>query len=312
VEKALLGQSLRGARSADTLNTAGELGIGGRLKIAWFSGVALRGSSTVTGIGVSVAFVVAVAVTAWFARRGDERATRLATTAALLCVLVRVSAGWGFVPGLLAATPCAVVGLVWGWRQRRAPVLLAISVGGFVVAVATQFPMVDVNRYTWAGRYVLASGALAAIVGVTLLERWGRPALTAVLAAAVLVTVYGVAMLTVRTHDVAAWAGAIEARSEALVVSRVDESFRDAGAVYTPDRRWLTASDDERLGEALHIADEIGAPTLALVEYPTPTAATLPGWCRGTAQTVPWVPTVPLRITHYERAAADGTCDAAR
>jgi hypothetical protein len=311
-ERALLGEALRGGRSADTLKTAGDLGLGGRLRIAWFSGVALRGGTRWVDLAVAVALVAAVAVAAWSARRGAERVTRFAAVAALLCVLTRVAAGWGFVPGMLAATPFAVVGLLWGWRATLGRVLLAIAVGGFALSVATQFPMVDVNKYTWAGRYVLASGALAAVVGITILERWGRPAVTTVLAGAVLVTAYGVAMLTVRTHDVSAWAEAVAARPEALVISRVDEPFRDAGAVYTPDRRWLTASDDERLREALRIADQIGAPTLAVVEYPVPASSTMPGWCRGDAETVPWVPTVPLRITHYERATADGTCTPVR
>jgi hypothetical protein len=308
LERAVLGASLRDARSADTLRTAADIGIGGRLQIAYLSGVAVRGKTTVAGIALSVGLVLVVLLAAWAARRGEARLARLAASTAVLLLLVRVAAGWGFVPGLLASTPLAAVGLVWGWRQRVARVLLAISLGGFALVVASQFPTVDANRYTWGGRYVLLSGALAAVVGVTLLERHGRDAMVAVLAVAVAVTTYGVGMLTVRTHDVGAWATALDGRTEDLVVSRIDEPFRDAGAVYTPSRPWLTASDDTRLVEALRIADAVGATTMALVEYPTPDAPAVPGWCRGTVDVVPWVPSAPLRITHLERAAAGEPC----
>jgi hypothetical protein len=307
LERVVLGASFRGARTVGTVDATG-FAAGARARIAYYSGLAFRPSLTPRAVLEALVFLAVVVVLCRAVRRGDDRATRFAVVAALVVVAYRLSLGWGFVPGLLTATPLALVGAVLGRRQPRAALLLAVASTGLVLVLATQYAEVQGNTAIWAGRYVLVSGALAAVVGVTALERFGRRAVAAGIAVSLAVTAFGVGMLIVRTNGIGEWTRAVAARSEDVVVSRVPPAFRDAGAAYTPERRWLTAEDDAELGRSFAVAEEAGFVTVALVEEPAPTATDVDGWCRGRADYVAWVPTVQLRITHYDRVDPGGAC----
>jgi hypothetical protein len=311
LERWALGTTLRSARATDTLQTAADLGLGGRVKIAFLSGMALRPGLGSLVYGEGLLFVGTVGAAAWLAHRGDRRRAGMALVLAAAILTVRMASGLSFIPGLLAATPLAIAGLVLGWRLRGGPALLAVAVGGFAGVVATQFPMVTVNGFTWAGRYVLVSGALAVVVGVTALEGLGRRVVTAGVAMALVVTGFGVTMLVVRTRNTAAWTEAITARTEAVVISRVPEAFRDAGAGYTLDARWLAAADADELHAAFDVAGAVDAPTVALVSQTGATVLTIDGWCRGESEVVPWETAGALRITHYDRASSGTACPAA-
>jgi hypothetical protein len=50
-----------------------------------------------------------------------------------------------------------------------------------------------------------------------------------------------------------------------MVVSTWSHLFREGGAYYTPDRRWLTAETREQLDRALEIARAEGLDTIAIV-----------------------------------------------
>jgi hypothetical protein len=303
LERAVLGTAMRNARASGTLATADELGLLGRLKIAFLSGGALRPGLGRVEYAEALLWIVAVGALAWSARRGDHRRVAWATVLAGVTLGARMAVGLSFVPGLLAATPLAVVGLVLGWRARAGARLLLVAVAGFAVVVVTQYPQVHANGFTWAGRYVLLSGALAAVVGITALERLDRRGLAAGTALAVAVTMFGVVLLAQRSRDTAAWTDALTARTEAVIVSRAPEAFRDAGDAYRPDARWLAAGDTGAVRAAFTVAEEIDAPSLALVEHLDQAATRIAGWCRGDVVVVPWGGTAQhLRIVHYDRA----------
>jgi hypothetical protein len=238
---------------------------------------------------------------AWLLRRGHRERAFGSLLVAAAVLLVRMVAGVSYVPGLLGATPLAVAGLALGWRVRGGARLLVIAVLGFAVVVATQFPEVEPNGYQWAGRYVLLSGALAAIVGVTALEGRGRSAVAAAAAVSLLVSGFGVAVLVQRTHRVGAWAEALANRPESVLISRVPYAFRDAGATYTVRSRWLLASDPSSVQPAFDLAATSGAETVALVDGPGAAVATVAGWCAGARESVPWDRS-PATLTHYDRA----------
>ncbi len=218
---------------------------------------------------------------------------------------VRMAGGLSYVPGVLAATPLALVGFVLGWRSRPSLRLLAIALLGFVGVIATQFPEVDPNGYQWGGRYLMVTGALAAVVGVTALEGLGRRALVGLTAMAVAVTSFGVAFEIQRTHRVGDWASGLAERPESVLISRSPYTFRDAGAEYSLEARWLLAVDDADVQAAFDVASASGADTVALIEERGEPTDTVGGWCRGASALVPWDHD-PAVITHYDRVGADG------
>jgi hypothetical protein len=239
LERWSLGAGVRTGRATDTVQAASDLGLSGRLRIAFLTGASLRPPVGSAVYVEAVAFVAAAAGAVWLARRGDrERAVGVFAIAVAL-VAVRLAGGLSYVPGLLAATPLAIAGLVLWRRIRGAAPLVAIAVLGFVAAVATQFPEVEPNGYQWGGRYVLVSGALLTVVGVTALEGLGRRVVATGVAVSMAVSGFGVAFLVQRTHHIGAWAEAVAERPEAVVISRVPYAFRDAGSAYTLDAHWL-------------------------------------------------------------------------
>ena len=82
--------------------------------------------------------------------------------------MTRFAKGLGFVPGLVATTPLAALGLA----ARLAPLGRRIAV--FAIAA---LPLVWAFQYTggaapqWGGRYLLVSGLLLGVVGIVSLGR---------------------------------------------------------------------------------------------------------------------------------------------
>jgi hypothetical protein len=304
-ERAVLGASLRTGRATGTLQSASDLGVTARLRLAFLTGGSLRPPVGPAIYGEAAVFALAVAAAIWLFRRGDRERATGSLILAFAVLLVRLAGGLSYVPGVLAATPLAIAGLVLGWRSRGGARLLVIALLGYAAVIATQFPEVLPNGYQWGGRYLMLSGALAAIVGVTAIERLDRRALTGVTALAVVVTGFGVAFLVQRTHHVAAWTSSLTERPESVLISRSPYAFRDAGAAYTPESRWLLAVEDADVQVAFDVAEASGADTVGLIQERSGPATPIVGWCRGTSDLVPW-DSDPAVITHYDRAGPDG------
>jgi len=302
LEQATLGTDLRGARVAGTATgTGGDMAT--RVKEAFTTtvGLGFSGMRPSTEWIVGGAVAVMVAAGAWLLTSRDRRRVAAGTVLVVLAGVVyldRFSQGVGFVPGLLAASPLAAVGIVLAWRARPLRFPVAVAVAALPIAWLSQFS--GGADPQWGGRYVLMSGTLLAVAGYVVL-RDHRRALVSVLVVAGLVTAGGVAWLSVRSHTVADGMETILARHDEMLISRQTHMLREAGAFYDVDRKWLTATDGTELRDAVAIAREFGVREFALIggaDQPAP--ASIGGYERGGRQLVPFIrPDVKLGVVTY-------------
>lgn len=215
---------------------------------------------------------------------------------------MRVAQGVGFVPGLLAATPLAAVGVARMPATRNARILGVIAVGALPLVWLFQFTGGAAPQ--WAGRYILASGALLVVLGVAALPTlppWGRRYFVT---ASVVVTLVGLLWLSERSHDVGEAARDVAAFPEDVVVSTQAFWLRELGAVYEgDDTRWLSVRDESVLDSALEVLEDQDVASVALVEAGEASAPPidLPGFEVTGERTYDWLE-VPWTVTVYTRA----------
>jgi hypothetical protein len=264
VERAVMGDTVRTGRALGTAQGSGsELSL--RAREAVMTTLGVRGLDSIAKEALLGAlFVGSIAATVALARSATRQA--LAPKVALSTVAlfaVTASLGWGFVPGLFVASPAAAAGLVALGRRG--------AVRELAVVALAPLPLVWAVQYTrgagpqWGARYALLSSFLLTVVGVVVVSdqhRWVRGWLVAV---AVGVTAFGVGWMGVRTHAVDSAMREVAARREPMVVSTWSHLFREGGAYYTPERRWLTAETREQLDRALEIARAEGLSPIAIV-----------------------------------------------
>jgi hypothetical protein len=162
---------------------------------------------------------------------------------------------------MLTASPFAALGIVFGWR-RDVRVIMTMA----VVAL----PLVWFFQYSggagpqWGGRYSLLSGALLLIAATVVLDSH-RTALVAACVVAALVTGFGLAWLSVRSHWDARGIEQIVDRHDQAVIAGEAHVLREGGAFYDPSRHWLTATSDEELRDAARIVADAGDTEFAYV-----------------------------------------------
>lgn len=302
LEQVLLGTDLRGARVAGTANGAGTTLANRAHEAATTAvGTGMTGVRSASEWMVGVFVVALVALGAWGMASRDRRRVALGVAAfAAGCVvyLVRFLQGWGFVPGMLVASPFAAVGLLLAWRRPALRLPAAIACAALPVAWYAQYQ--GGADPQWGGRYILLSGALLTIAGVVVLRESPR-AFVAVVALAGITTAMGIGWLSVRSTTTADGMAAIVARDDQVVISRQPHMLREGGAFYDARRHWLTATTPAQLRDAVRIATASGATELALVggEDQAPPAR-LGDYRRGATEAVPFVrPDVHLQVTTY-------------
>jgi hypothetical protein len=130
-------------------------------------------------------------------------------------------------------------------------------------------------------------------------------ALIAVTVLSAIVTLGGVAWLSVRSHTTAAGMETILARHDQMLISRQAHMLREGGAFYTPQQKWLTATGDGELRRAVRIARQAGVTEFALIGGADQGApATLGGYERGARQLVSFIrPDVKLGVVTYRLRA---------
>jgi hypothetical protein len=322
LERATIGASLRSQRATGTVQGASGDPLANRADEAMYTftspGDAAGAGSYVLGAGL-------LALLALFAVRSTQgsHARPIAVAAAAgagAVYLIRAGDGLGFVPGLIAATPLAAVGLALAWR-RRPPTgdpATVVEVQERVAADATRQLVIAVAllalvptwalEFTggagpqWGGRYILTSGLLLATAGVTCLPLMAKWARTTAVALAVAVTVFGLSWMSVRTHDAARAEQALARRPEPLLVSRIAHLPREGGA-YVNDRKWLTAVSDADETAAANVVTAAGYDRFGLVELDAAARPhDIPGFTRGATSTLDFLPGVTLRITDYKVA----------
>lgn len=273
LERVLLGASLRSGRAAGAA-TGGGAGLAVRLREGMITTFGLFPSDATGDIvlGVLLVVFVVVAITTW---RSRHLVAVAFLSFALILFALRLVAGVGFVPGLLIASPVAILGaLQWSTGSRTRFVL---GVAGAALPVVWLFQYTGGAAPQWGGRYVLLSGLLATVVGVVNLERVERPLRVALVAMTVLVTVLGVGWLAVRSHRVADFARQLEARREPVVISTADFLLRETGPAID-GRAWLSTTGRKELPAALAIAQRRGYDEVALLERGRPAPPEVDGW----------------------------------
>jgi hypothetical protein len=307
LERNVIGVGIRSARVAGTAIGIGDAA-GSRLHEGAITLLALDGSplGLVLGGGVLVLLVFASL------RRDLPAAVVAVAGAAVLTALRFVIAGLGFVPGLGPAwvLPPAVTGAIGRGRfgmsdpsrpDVRRVLLLVVALGAAPLVLATQFR--GGAGPQWAGRYLLVSGFLLAVVGWAALER-RPPILRGAFAALALgTTAFGVTWLSVRSHDVDRTIATLERRPEPVLLSGVYFLAREGGATYG-DHRWLTLSLNPggTTADAARVLTEAGVATFATVEYDGAKARTFAGFRPTSATRLTLFDGVDLQITSWRRS----------
>ena len=304
LEQAILGQGLRAARTTGAASGGGG-GVGTRLQEALTTTLGINRYHVPTDWLLGAVLVLAIAV-AGHRLVTTERATPAVGWFVLglagLGYAAWIADGLGFLPGLLVASPLAVVGLVAAGRVPGAGRLVAIGLLALPLVWAFQYG--GGANPQWGGRYELCTGLLLAVVGAVALEAlpWRRG--VAVVAVAATVTGAGLAWLSVRSHAVAHAVATVAARPGPIVAtgSGLLHFWREGGAFYTPTRPWLTAEQASELGPAARVLTRQAAPAFTLVTLdPAPAPARIGPYRRGGAQTVPFLAGLRLRVTRYTR-----------
>jgi len=302
LEREALGSTIRASRAVGAAQGGGS-GLGQRASEAVTMSASLLGSTAHGGAVVIVLFAALLVFVAYrAARRQDQRPAQLAATAVAFLYVARMVQGPGFVPGLLATTPLAAVGLVVAWKRPLAAVAALIALLSLPIVWMTDFVGGAVPQ--WGGRYILTSGLLLGVVGVAYLSdltRWARRFFVVL---AVGVTVFGLVGMAQRTHQVAQAGAWISARPEPVVVSGVQFWLRESGS-YEPDHRWLTVGDRTQLDQAGRIVTDAGFDRFGLItdDDPGHPSPAVPGYHVVSQQVQRWLD-ANFRYSVYAR---DGT-----
>jgi hypothetical protein len=304
LERWAMDGTLRAGRAADAATMGGNLAL--RFEEGFISTIGLN---ALTGWLDYVAGAVIAGALAYLCLIGgpgtDPRRWRFGVAAVLVGYIGLVGGPLGFVPGFLTTTPLAVVGVALGARLgERARLFLAVGVGALPLVFATQYVGGAVPQ--WGGRYVLTSAVVLAGVGAAGLAHVHVRVRWTVVAASVLVTLYGMTWLMVRSHQVADSFETLSARDEPVLVSTLYHLVREGGAA-TIDQRWLTVYRNEDRVRAAEVVAAAGYDRFALVtlhdddaDPPVPLAGFVPVH----TDEVPFIEPVHLDVITYERAGA--------
>lgn len=304
LERATIGTSLRAGRAVAAVQTA-SAGAGdlSRLEEATITASALRSTAEPA---VELVGAILLGLLVALARRsastgGDPRRAHLLFAGVATLYLARFAGGLGFVPGMVAAAPLAAFGLAWAWEDRRSRAVAALAVVALPVVWRLQYTGGAAPQ--WAGRYILLSGLLLLVVGVTALVRLERWVATAMVGLSVAVTAFGLAWLAQRSHDVGRTAALLDRRPEPVLVSRVAHLFRESGWYAQDGHRWLTALTVEEVADAGRVVRQAGFDRFGLITLGDgPPAPAVPGYAPAGEDRLKWVSGVPIRVTTYERA----------
>jgi hypothetical protein len=262
-ERVVLGGTIRAGRAAGTAANAG-VSATTRVEEAFTTLVGMnRFTHTADYIwGALIVLCVALAIRSLL-RAGDRIpvSASAALAGAFFLYLIGFSAGLGFVPGMLTASPFAAVGIAFGWRHD---VRIITSIAVVALPVVWFFQYSGGAGPQWGGRYTLLSGALLLIAATVVLEGH-RSALAAVCVVAVLVTGFGLTWLSVRSHWAAHGIEQLVDRHDQAVISGEAHILREGGAFYDRSRHWLTATDAPELRRAVSIIRGVGDTEFAYV-----------------------------------------------
>jgi hypothetical protein len=155
----------------------------------------------------------------------------------------------------------------------------------------------------WAGRYVLPTTIVLVAVGAShlgSLDRWVRRGFVVL---AVAVTTFGVAWLSVRSHEIADTGEALARRPEPVLVSRIAHLLREEGHWYG-DKRALTVPTSAEEPLVAPVLQAAGVDEFAWIDLDLDGARppTIEGYRAGATSPVPFLSGVRLSVTTYIRS----------
>jgi hypothetical protein len=264
----VLGDGLRESRAGGAVGGAGaDLALRLREGFVTTFGLSSASSNGAIVLGIASAAVLAIAV-ARGGRRGRSLDRPLLVGLLACAGLLYVgtfAGGLGWVSGITGAAPLAAAGAVLAWKN---PIRRTAT-----VAVLVALPVVWAFQWTggagpqWGGRYVLTTMFVLVVAAVVALPSLKAPVPQVLVGLAVAVTVFGLAWMSVRTHDVARTMRALDARPEPVLIAdgAIGHLPREGGAFYG-EHRWLTTPKTENRAEAARVVREAGFTSFAMVD----------------------------------------------
>jgi len=296
LEQLVLGAPLRAGRAAGVASASGR-DLADRVDDAWVTLAGLNYGDVTLDRALGSLMVVGLLATTWYASRSrhDGRA-RCAAGIVAIAFAARLASGLSFIPGLVPVWPLAGAGAVLGVVHRERRLLATIAIVAMPIVWITQYA--GMPGAQWGGRYLFATGLMLAAIATAGASTTARSLRLGAVVLSAAVTASGVLYLRERTHDAAAAMDPLVAIDADIMISTVPFLFREVGAVYSPERRWLTAVDREALGRAAALAGGRHATTIAVVQEIDDAAPGLDGFELEATQALPWVGR-DLAVLHY-------------
>lgn len=272
LERAVMSADLRSDRAGLLVQGAGS-SLGLRVSGAFVQATGLFADDGGGGVvmAVAVASVILVLAGVGLGRlKLPAPAIRFLVVLALALYLGRFAQGLGFIPGMLAASPLAAVGLVAGLGRGIAPwrrALVGAALAELVLVFVLQWPGNLVAQ--WGSRYLLVPGAVLSVVGAVALWEHGTATWyrNGVLGLAAVVAAFGLAWHVERTTQVGRAFDRIGALPPGTVIASTDANLlREGGSWYRYGDRWLNVDDGDQLLGRGGYADRLDVDRVALLE----------------------------------------------
>ena len=254
LERVVMGEADRSSRALSTA-VGRDNDIVTRIEEAIITGASPFPRADLAAYAIAMVLVVGLVM---LARRAEESEANQLVPRVLLGGVAVVMAldfivdGFGFVPGLAATSPLAVIGAVRGWGDSDRRFVASIAVGALPMVWYFQYLGGSIPQ--WGGRYILTSGLLLMVLGVVSLSTdRAKPVLLALALSSVAITAVGVAWTIERTHGTGdAMADLADLPQDVVVFD--DPVFARGGAALLvmkpgcqptakrPEPRWLSCS----------------------------------------------------------------------
>ncbi len=261
-ERLVLGSVFRSSRAGGTASAVGTK-LDARMHDAL---VTILVPSTVDAVGVALGIVVVVGSVLLVRQRGPLRESPLIAAMVvvpfLLVGALAVVDGRSFVPSMVFAAPLVGVGATLGWQDRRTrpPVVFAVVALPLILAAQSTGGF----EAQWGGRYLLLSGWVLTVTACSRHGSMTRSGFAVMAAASLLITGLGVGWTVERSHAMADFYGAIEARHSPVVVFDSSLTARGAGSIMF-DQPMLAAADETDRAEAARLLQDAGVASFLFV-----------------------------------------------
>lgn len=297
LERAFYGESLRGQRSLGTITTASEYGVGERLRDGFF--VLVSPISYVAPTAFFLGFAVILAAT-WVAfaaltERDLRRPVLAVALTALPLIVQSLVFGPAFVPGLLIATPIAILGIVMAARNRD-HLVIWLALGPVPLVWLVQYR--GATQAQWGGRYLLPSGAILLAYALGRAKSAAPLLLRGFIVANAVVAGLGIWMLVERTHGFGSAHRELAVRSESVLIFNDPLIAREAAPLGW-EEQWLSAFSNEDKAEAAKLLAAKSIDSFSFVAFPSDIDAVFPGFEVASSELVHYGEFFAMELTSY-------------